>query len=255
MPNDKSPPDPHLEETQQFLQSAVHDLRAAQRQTAIAAELLLQASPEPAGNLERTELAAQMLRGLSKTEELLSSMSKYAHVLAPASYSVAVFPSSSAIRFALANLDREIRRTAATITIGDLPEISGDRDRVAELFEHLIGNSLKFRSSHPPTVEIAASRVANAWRFSITDNGIGIPSKYRNRLFIPFRRLQGADIPGAGLGLAISRKIVEAHGGTISIHGGDGPGVTFSFTLPALDSDDGDKRASAYGTAGNSDGT
>lgn len=231
---EKSPPEIKLlDEMQYFLQSAVHDLRAAQRRTGIAAELLLQA----AGDQERNELAAQILQGSSRTEELLTGIGGYAMALSPGSYSVQAFPSIVAVRFALANLDGEIRATGARIAVGDLPEISGDRDRLAQLFEQLIGNALKFRGQDPPAVEIGACPVPEGWLFSVKDNGIGIAPKYRDRLFIPFRRLQGAEFPGAGLGLAISRKIVEAHGGRIWIEGGERSGVTLSFTVPRSDGD------------------
>ena len=216
-------------EMQQFLQSAVHDLRAAQRRTGIAAELLVQGADQP-------ELSAQIKDGLAKTEELLTGISRYANVLTHPG-DISVVPLRSALRFALANLDREIRQTGAVISAGELPEISGNRDRLAELLQHLIHNSLKFKSSDPPVVEISAASVPEGWRFSVSDNGEGIPSKYHDRLFIPFRRLQGTDVPGAGLGLAISRKIVEAHGGRIWIEDRPGPGVTICFTVPAGNGD------------------
>jgi len=217
------------DEMQQFLQSAVHDLRAAQRRTGIAAELLLQDADQP-------ELAAQIKDGLSKTEELLTGISRYASVLTHPG-DISIFPFRSALRFALANLDREIRQTGAVISAGELPEISGNRDRLAELLQHLIHNSLKFKGSATPVVEISAAIIPEGWRFSVSDNGEGIPAKYHDRLFIPFRRLQGTDVPGAGLGLAISRKIVEAHGGRIWIEDRPAPGVTICFTLPAGNGD------------------
>jgi light-regulated signal transduction histidine kinase (bacteriophytochrome) len=230
MPNDKTSPEFQLVgEVQQFLQSAVHDLRAAQRRTSIAAELLLQSGNDE----EKAELAAQMSQGLVKTEELLTAIGRYATALTPGRTGIALFPSSRAVRFALANLDRQIQETGAAVTVGDLPEISGDRDRLAELFEHLIGNSLKFRGTDPPVIQITATSVTEGWLFSVKDNGVGIAAKYRDRLFIPFRRLQGTNVPGAGLGLAISKKIVEGHGGRIWIEAAEGPGVTFSFTVSA----------------------
>jgi chemotaxis family two-component system sensor kinase Cph1 len=233
MPAQESNPEIELlNDMQRFLQTAVHDLRAAQRRTGTAAELLLQSSDQ-----EREATAAQLLLGLAKTEELLTGIGRYATALAPGSYAFHSFPSSSAVRFALAHLEGEIRRTGATVTVGDLPDITGDRNRVAELFEHLIGNALKFRGSDPPAVEIGARRTEEGWLFSVKDNGIGIVPRYRDRLFIPFRRLHGAEIPGSGLGLAISKKIVEAHRGRIWIDDGQAPGVTFSFTLPAVDGD------------------
>lgn len=233
MPDDKLPDNNQmLDEMQRFLQSAVHDLRAAHRRTGISAELLLD-SPED----HRNDLVAQVLQGLSKSEEVLLGINKYATAMASGRYSMAVFRSASAVRFALANLDAEIRRLGAIVNIGDLPEIKGDRDRIADLFEQLLANSLKFRGADPPVIDISARRVPEGWLFSIKDNGKGIPGKYRSRLFIAFQRLEGADFPGAGLGLAISRKIVEAHNGHIWIDDEEGSGVTFSFVMPAIDGD------------------
>lgn len=222
-----------LDEIQQFLQSAVHDLRAAHRRTAIASEMLLQTSDDQ----ERSELTAQMLQGISKAEDLLIGIGGYASALTPGRYSIGVFPSGRAVRFALNNLDGKIRETGASVTVADLPEIAGDRDRLADLFERLIGNSLKFRGPDPPVVEIGVRKSPEGWTFTVKDNGIGIPPKYRDRIFMPFRRLHGAEIEGTGLGLAISRKIVEAHGGRIWIEDGDGPGLTLAFTLPSADGD------------------
>lgn len=216
---------------QQFLQSAVHDLRAAHRRAAIAAELLVEAATD----LERKDLAAQMLQGFSQTEELLTGISKYATVLTGTNYSINSFPVASAVRFALANLDPIISETGAQIVVGELPEIQGDRDRLTELFEHLLSNSLKFSGTDPLTIAIAARRVPEGWLFSVQDNGVGIARKYRDRLFVAFRRLHGADVPGAGLGLVISRKIVEAHGGRIWIEDRDEQGVTFCFILRPVD--------------------
>ncbi len=226
MPGQESHPE---DEMQLFLQGAVHDLRAAQRRTGTAAELFLQAGDDQ----ERRVLAAQLLQGLSKTEELLAGIGRYAAVLTPGSDARPTFPMTVAVRFALANLDGEIRKTGATIAVGDLPDIVGDRNQLAELFEHLIGNALKFRGPDPPAVEIGSRRVPEGWLFSVKDNGIGIDPKYRDRLFIPFRRLHGGEVPGVGLGLAISKKIVGAHRGRIWIEDGGPSGVTFCFLLAA----------------------
>lgn len=221
-----------LDEMQQLLQSAVHDLRSHQRRTGIAAQLVLETS----GEEERRDLVQQILQGVSRTEELLAAIGRYAVSLTPSCYSIASCPSASALRFALANLDRQIRESGATVTVGELPELPGDRDRLAELFEQLLSNSIKFRGPGPPAIEIGARREPEGWLFSVTDNGMGIPAKYKDRLFIPFRRLHGADVPGTGLGLAISRKIVEAHGGHIWVDARENPGgVTFCFMLPAGD--------------------
>src|ERR1700722_6515846 len=119
-----------LEEIQQFLQSAVHDLRAAHRRTAIAAEMVRESADEQ----ERNELTGQMLQGLSKAEGLLIGISGYSIALVPSRYNMGTFPSSRAVRFALANLDGKIQKAGAVVTVAELPEIPGDRDRLAEVF-------------------------------------------------------------------------------------------------------------------------
>jgi light-regulated signal transduction histidine kinase (bacteriophytochrome) len=215
-------------EIQQFLQSAVHDLRAANRRTNIAAELFLQTDYQEG----RIELAAQISQGLAKSEEILAGIGKYGNALSLSKQATTSFPCASAVRFALNKLDQQIRETGATVHVGDLPEVKGDRDRLAEVFQQLISNSLKFRSADPPVVHISAEPIPGFWRISVTDNGQGIAPKYRDRLFMAFRRLHGPDIPGSGLGLVISRKIIEAHGGVVGIDDSETAGVRFSFTLP-----------------------
>lgn len=234
MPDDVKRCHQQLDEMQRFLQSAVHDLRAAHRRTGISAELLLDSEGD-----QRNELVAQILQGLSKSEELLLGINKYAITLTPNNYSISVFPAMTAVRFAMANLAADIRKSGASVIAGDLPEIKADRDRIADLFEQLITNSIKFRGADPPVVEIAAHQDQDGWRFSVRDNGIGIAGKYRSRVFDAFQRLQGADFPGAGLGLAIARKIVEAHGGRIWMDedGVETGGITVFFILPGIDGD------------------
>jgi light-regulated signal transduction histidine kinase (bacteriophytochrome) len=108
----------------------------------------------------------------------------------------------------------------------------GDVDRLKVLFQNLIDNAIKFRSTAAPQIEIAATADAEGWIFSVRDNGIGIDRKYWHNLFAPFKRLHGPEIPGAGLGLAICKRIVETHEGRIWIESEAGKGATFLFTLP-----------------------
>jgi light-regulated signal transduction histidine kinase (bacteriophytochrome) len=228
MPSEKSAPEIQLlEEEQKFLLSAMHDLRASHRGVAIAVQLMAETSDES----ERADLLKQMTQGLSKTDELLKAIARYAISLTPGK-EIATFPAAAAVRFALANLDSEIRATGASVKLGDLPEIQGDKQRLEELFENLLSNSLKFRGDDPPSIEINAQQTPDGFLFSVSDNGVGIPLKYRDRLFVPFRRLHGADVPGVGLGLATSSKIVAGYGGRIWIDNRETGGVTINFLLP-----------------------
>jgi chemotaxis family two-component system sensor kinase Cph1 len=114
-----------------------------------------------------------------------------------------------------------------------LPAITGDRAQLAQLFQNLIGNAIKFHSEQPPRIRISAKRSGREWAFSVRDNGIGIAPDYADRVFVLFQRLhQRARYPGTGIGLAICKRIVECHEGRIWFESERGRGTTFRFTIP-----------------------
>lgn len=139
---------------------------------------------------------------------------------------------------AIANLRSEIEKNEAVITCQDnLPTLIGDSSQLVVLFQNLIGNSIKYRSRSQPVIKITAIARENCWQFSVTDNGIGIEPKYRQRIFQIFQRLHTQEeYPGNGMGLAICQKIVERHGGTIWVDSQLNCGATFYFTLPTCSS-------------------
>jgi signal transduction histidine kinase len=102
-----------------------------------------------------------------------------------------------------------------------------------QLFQNLIGNAIRYRSADVPRISISASRRENFWCFSCSDNGIGIPAEYKERIFEPFKRLHGQEVPGNGIGLAVCRKVVQRYGGDIWVESTPGKGSTFHFLLPA----------------------
>ncbi|MBD1909437.1 MULTISPECIES: PAS domain-containing protein [unclassified Leptolyngbya] len=144
----------------------------------------------------------------------------------------------------IANLEEQIRLTAGQIQVGTLPTIQADPIQMIQLFQNLISNALKFHGTAPPLVRIYVrenllpQNSANLgstqnYVLCIEDNGIGFDPKYRDRIFGAFERLQGrSQYEGTGIGLAICRRIVERHGGTIEAHGTPGQGSTFTLTLP-----------------------
>ena len=108
-----------------------------------------------------------------------------------------------------------------------------DRTQLVQLFQNLIGNALKFCKDPAPRVRVEAAHEAGWWRFSVTDNGIGIEPEYRAQLFVIFKRLHTRrEYPGTGIGLAVCKRIVERHGGQIGIESAPGGGTVFWFTLP-----------------------
>jgi signal transduction histidine kinase len=115
-----------------------------------------------------------------------------------------------------------------------LPEATVDPGQLAQVFQNLVGNALKFRSTASPAIEIDAVPAAGGLQILVRDNGIGFDPQYRERIFEVFQRLHGPGrFPGTGIGLALCRKIIEQHGGQISADATPGHGAVFQFTLPA----------------------
>jgi chemotaxis family two-component system sensor kinase Cph1 len=125
-----------------------------------------------------------------------------------------------------------VRDTGASIDYTPLPSVHGNWEHLSTLFRNLLTNALQYRTAAPPRVTISAERDCDDWLFTVRDNGIGIDAQYLDLIFAPFQRLHGSDNPGAGLGLAACKRIVEQHGGRIWAESAIGDGSTFFFTLP-----------------------
>ena len=143
-------------------------------------------------------------------------------------------PANRVVEDALANLAGAIEESGAEIRVEALPTISCDSTQLTQVFQNLIGNALKFRrKDSKPIVQISARLDPIGWRFTVADNGIGIEPKYFERIFQMFQRLHGREqYEGTGIGLALCKKIVERHGGQITVASELGHGTTFSFVLP-----------------------
>lgn len=130
---------------------------------------------------------------------------------------------------------RLIEETHAKILTKEMPIITAHRQPILQLFQHLIGNALKYRSDlRDPEIELGVKDSGNVWEFWIKDNGIGINSEYAERIFVIFQRLHTTDKfgGGTGIGLALVKKIVDYYGGSVSVESQEGMGSTFYFTLP-----------------------
>lgn len=134
----------------------------------------------------------------------------------------------------VSDLEVRIEETGGRVEIGTLPQVEGDASQMRQLFQNLIGNALKFHKKDvPPLVKVEATRQGNMYEIKVIDNGIGFEEKYSDRIFTIFQRLHGrSTYEGTGIGLAVCRKIVERHGGTITAQSIPGEGATFIFTLP-----------------------
>jgi light-regulated signal transduction histidine kinase (bacteriophytochrome) len=133
----------------------------------------------------------------------------------------------------LANLKAAMEQSEAVVTHDSLPAIVHDKLLLAQLFQNLIGNAIKFHVEAPPRIHVSAEQKGNEWVFGVRDNGIGIDSQYAERIFTIFQRLHtNEEYAGTGIGLTICKKIVERRGGRIWVESQPGAGATFYFTVP-----------------------
>ena len=129
--------------------------------------------------------------------------------------------------------ETEIKEAGASVVFAPLPRLAVHEVHVTQLFQNLVGNALKYRSSVAPVLRIAAQRKDAMWEISVADNGIGIDPHYQRQIFGLFQRLHGGGkYSGSGIGLAICQKIVQRYGGRIWVESEVGSGSRFAFTLP-----------------------
>lgn len=130
-------------------------------------------------------------------------------------------------------LGEQIDRTGATVEVATLPTVEADAVQIERVFMNLIENALKYRGPQPPQVDVGAERLAGGWRIAVTDNGIGIEPRFRDKVFEIFRRLHDREkYSGTGIGLAVVKLVVERHGGSVGVDARPGGGTVFFFTLP-----------------------
>jgi signal transduction histidine kinase len=139
-----------------------------------------------------------------------------------------------AARDALAGVFRDTR---ATLEIGELPVVEGNRTQLVQLMQNLLSNACKFVAPGTlPHVSVDAERDGEWWRLQVTDNGVGVPAGEEDRVFAPFHRSHlDVERPGSGLGLAICRRVAQRHGGRIWVEPSNSRGSTFCVTLRAAE--------------------
>lgn len=218
---------------QQFAYVTSHDLQEPLR-TINTYTQLIQSRYGAALDTDAQEFMEFISGSAFRMQALIQDLLTYSRVVTPDTAPPGPVDLTGVVQWALMNLQHAVRETGAAVRYDDLPTVYGDRTRLTQLFQNLIGNALKYRGEAPPAIGITAQRDnGDYWRISIRDNGIGIAPEYHERIFGLFKRLHGPEYSGSGLGLAICRKIVEQHGGRIWIESSPGNGATFHFTVPS----------------------
>jgi len=219
------------EELERFASIASHDLKEPLRMVSSYVQLL---EKRYKGRLDKDadDFINFAVEGATRMAKLLDDLLTYSRVESGKGKLEKV-DLNKVISEVLGNLRMTIDENKAKITYDKLPEVTADEVQIGQVFQNLIGNSIKFHDNKAPEIDIKSSKTGNEWLFSVKDNGIGIDMKYKDKIFIIFQRLHTrAEYPGTGIGLVLCKKIVEKHGGRIWFESEPGKGSTFYFTLP-----------------------
>ena len=217
---------------EQFVCTASHDLQEPLRMISSYLQLLDRRYSDRL-DADGRDFIRYAVEGAARMKNLLEDLLRVAR----AGTQAAEFRPARAgrlLEFATDNLRNAITQSGALITSDPLPSVIVDSGLIAQVFQNLIANAIKFHAPGvTPRIHISAECQGSQWIFSVADNGIGIEARHQERIFQPFERLHTPEeYPGSGVGLAITRKILERHGGRVWIESTLGGGSTFLFSLP-----------------------
>ncbi len=219
------------EELENFAALLVHDLKAPLTAIQAFAEFIGQGL---AGDDIDKDKVRHHCDNVAKSAKRMEALIKMLYVYTKADADAAAGPvdMNRVVDDALANLEQTVCERNAEVTRGELPAVMGNAPLLTQLVQNVVANAIKFCNAVPEVRISAQENGVGAWRFSVKDNGIGMPEGHCCEAFKPFKRLH-SEYEGTGLGLATCKKIVERHGGAIWCESEEGKGSTFFFTLPA----------------------
>ena len=218
-------------ELEQFAYVSSHDLQEPLRMVALFTQLLERKYRDKLDK-EANEYIDFIVDGSKRMKMLIDDLLTFSRLNTQTKEHETV-DLKSVLKTVLLNLHASIDENNVKITNDPLPQIQGDESRMVQFFQNLISNAIKFNDKKTPKIHITVQREQNQWLFTVSDNGIGMDSKYLERIFTLFQRLHTRqEYDGTGIGLTIAQKIIQQHGGQIWVESELGKGTTFFFTLP-----------------------
>jgi PAS domain S-box-containing protein len=212
---------------EEFAYTVAHDLREPLRAITVFTQLLFS---DMKGNEETRQLANFVIEGTNRMSDMVASLLAYARSGMQAPFTT--FNLQTAVDQAAQSLALEMKESAATLVVLDLPTVCSDQIRLVRIFQNLISNAVKYRDTKLLEIQISSEPSGPDWVIRVKDTGRGVAPEHLSKIFLPFTRLSNRDIPGTGLGLAVCKKAVEGLGGTMWAESQPGLGSTFAFTIP-----------------------
>ena len=215
-----------------FAYAASHDLQEPLRNITLFTQLMAAQHGKQLGS-EALAFMSYIVGGVERMNATIEGLLRYTRLGGADVIRFEPVSMNDVLKRAQENLVAAIADNGAEVSCDRLPVVTGDQEQLVRLLQNLIGNAIKYRSQAAPLISVVAHRNDQNWIFSVSDNGIGIDPKYREQIFELFERLHGSHTSGVGIGLAISKRIVELHRGRIWVESQPGAGSTFKFTIPA----------------------
>ncbi len=220
-------------ELEQFAFVASHDLQEPLRTITNFVGLLEEKYVDTADE-ETGQYLTFIVSAASKMQSLIKDLLELSRIGSDTSFTAVDY--NQVVDSVLADLDKSIKESRAVITASPMPVLMGNEMELKRLFINLLSNAIKFRRLNVPLqISISATERPEDWLFSVSDNGIGIDEKYREKIFVIFQRLHTVEeYSGTGIGLATCKKIVTLHNGKLTVESTLGEGSTFFFSIPKV---------------------
>jgi PAS domain S-box-containing protein len=221
---------------EQFAYVASHDLQEPLRAVGGFMQVFQR---EYGGQLDEkgARYVRKAVEGAARMQQLINDLLHFSRITRESQQTEPV-DLNKAVEQALVSLSQTVKERNASVVFADLPSVDGDLSQLAQVFQNLIDNGTKYCESDSPVVRITHTELDDHYLVSVADNGIGIEPEYREQIFAIFKRLhRREEYPGTGIGLAICQRVLQRHGGSISIEDAEGGGSQFILKLPKIGED------------------